>query len=477
MKINFIVLILLLSVENLFGNIEIENAFLKVIGYVPSGRFIIKTTGGDPKLTADKNAQLLYQDDPPTTFATIMVDKKLFQFGGEQGVFSLPMQVRNNSIIAIWSISDIEITQILEFAKGPTTGRMDSVKISYTIVNKDSRKHLVGLRLLLDTCLGKNDGASFRIPGRGNIRVETVFKGDDVPDYWYAFNDLGNPGVRAQCTLRGEGVTAPDMVIFAGWNRFNENSWDFQAIPGHSFRRSFIGSLDSLTADYWLPRNLVSGQSISFSTLYGIYGESHDHDDLFAVSPGGPLATKGEPVVITAEIQKTADAPANHVKAKIILPAGLKMYNNSPATKNLPDISMNSFVTQVKWIVVPDNPSASTVEYRIEVNGIINKKLVRTSVSRPLDIGRRSRSIFSSWQANNANSGIYSSNGNATNLDSINRTLDSMDRNLTGMDEILSDLDNIIENDSLYDNKTESQHAAEIRTVKVNMIQFNRTIK
>jgi hypothetical protein len=296
------------------------------------------------------------------------------------------MMIRDNTIVCTWTINNIEVTQLLEFATGPNTGRMDSVKISYAVQNKDFQAHEIGVRVLLDTFLGRNDGSPFRIPGVGEVTTETVFQGDKVPDYWYAFDDLGEPSVRAQGTLRAEGLTPPSSILFASWNRFEKNLWDIAPIEGRTFRRSGIGPLDSANAVYWNPVKVDPQGRIGVATMYGLYGATILKGEAFSLSLGGPKNTKGEEVVITADIQKTAQYPATEVVAEIKVPEGLSLAQGDTAVKQIGDIVSNNQVVKQSWALVPDGRAQGEIEYEVTVRGTVEKKQYSVSAKRTLTI-------------------------------------------------------------------------------------------
>ncbi len=143
---------------------------------------------------------------------------------------------------------------------------MDTVEISYRIWNKDSTSHNIGLRIVLDTYLGKEDGAPFRIPGVGPVITEKVLTGYKIPEYWYSYDDLIKPTVRAQGTLKIKGAPNPDKIIFAGWYNFSDNSWNFKTKEGRSFKKSFFASSDSAVGIFWEPKQIGIDDSITYKT-------------------------------------------------------------------------------------------------------------------------------------------------------------------------------------------------------------------
>ncbi len=378
-------LILFLATLTQASLVEIKNKYIKIIGDTVSGRFVIKTTDGDPDLKTDQNKLLLYEEYPPTSFSTIMINGEHYKFGEERGSFSIPIQVKDDTLISVWSINNIDITQLLEFTDGPNTGRPDSCKISYMIHNKSGMAAEIGLRILLDTYLGRNDGSPFRIPGIGEIITETSFLKDKIPYYWYAYDDLGDPSVRAQGSLKYEGITPPDMVIFASWDRFNKYLWDFPTVEGRSFRRAVIGPLDSATANYWLPVKVESGEKIGYSTLYGLYGATILRSDIFNISLSGPMTSKGEPVTVNADVQKKSMLPAENCSAEFILPMGLSFVNNDTALKDLGTIRSNH-VAKAVWNIVPDGRARGEIEYKINMKGTVEGKEYKTTAVRKLTV-------------------------------------------------------------------------------------------
>ena len=97
-----------------------------------TGRFAVDTTGGDPSRTADNDQALIYGSrEPWTSYTTVVVDGKPYLFGGPTqrragkatptGTMTQAPRVTGNAIVCATQVGDIEITQELSFARGPTT--------------------------------------------------------------------------------------------------------------------------------------------------------------------------------------------------------------------------------------------------------------------------------------------------------------------------------------------------------------------
>ncbi len=78
---------------------------------------------------------------------------------------------------------------------------------------------------MLDTMCGSNDGAPFRV-GSQAITTATALNGQEVPDYWQAFDSLSSPTVVCQSSLRGGNITPPDKVVLADWGTLADDTWD-----------------------------------------------------------------------------------------------------------------------------------------------------------------------------------------------------------------------------------------------------------
>src|SRR5690606_13411757 len=157
------------------------------------------------------------------SYTTIRIDGYDYVFGGttetragRRGMYgtriSGPQIVAGNSIATTWRFGDIEATQILSIVRSTTTGSLDTAKITYIVTNLGSTPHQVGLRMMLDTMLGSNDGAPFRA-GDKAITTDTVYRLAEIPRFVQAFDSLSNPSVTSQATLIGADATPPDRVM------------------------------------------------------------------------------------------------------------------------------------------------------------------------------------------------------------------------------------------------------------------------
>ena len=123
----------------------------------------------------------------------------------------------------LYSNSLITIEQQVEVIPGGLSldGKsrvLDTCLVRYVLANKDRAPHKMGLRFLLDTYIGANDGVPFTIPGDKELcdTFKDFDKPDRVPDFISAMehSDVNDPGTVAHVSLKvGGGLEAPSEVI------------------------------------------------------------------------------------------------------------------------------------------------------------------------------------------------------------------------------------------------------------------------
>lgn len=375
--------------------LEMKNQYLKITCDNKTGRFAIKTTGGAPELTTDQNSMLLYNnDDSFTSFTTIRIDGQNYKFGSDKGLFK-GLKKENNKIKCIWLVKNIEVTQSLMFVNSPTTGNKDTVELLYKVINKDYRLHKIGLRVMLDTYLGKEDGAPFRIPGIGEVTTETLLDGDLIPEYWYAYDDLVDSTIRAQGILKWDVPLQlqPDKVVYASWLRFDQHLWDFSIKKGRNFSRTALGPKDSAVAIYWDTEKFNPNESFTAKTYYGIYGASIYKGEVLNVSLSGPAFVPEDIFIITADIQNSSPNKINNVKAKLILPEGLTLSLGETSHKFIGTMKSKE-IKQAVWQILPGILKENISLYKVVITGFINDQKNIVKVERKIKVKEKKDKIM-----------------------------------------------------------------------------------
>ena len=384
--------------EDEHGNLELRNDYISIIvnqNDLNRGRFAINVTGGDPGRDDDNNNPLIYGlPNPWTSYTTIRIDNTNYVFGGEtdrragiDGNYGELVQeptMEDDKIITKYNYEGIIVRQILSFTKSSTTGLPDTARIEYEVENTSEHEKMLGLRLMIDTLLGENDGSPFRIADE-EIDVDRAYRNkDDVPEFWQTFDSVSDPKVSAQGTLRGAELTTPDRLYLSNWGSLADGVWDFNFEPGREYLREGEYELDSAMALFWEEEPLSPGETRRFATDYGLAGITLVPGilSLGVTSPSELVMDwPDNKAQIIAYIQNTADITAEDVTVELDAPDDLEFISGERET-TIGDLEAGE-TTQLMWEVSPQDTSQQRIDYEVNVRA---SNTDDNQVSRSLDI-------------------------------------------------------------------------------------------
>ena len=249
--------------------------------------------------------------------------------------------------IWVYDADQVHVTQTVGLVPGAQSGKIDTCLVHYRIDNKDSRPHTVGLRFLLDTFIGGNDGVPFLIPGRARLCDDSAeFRTSaEVPDFIQAreSDDLRKPGTIALIQLRIPGMEPPSRVTLGAWPNPSlgegcaqeKTLWD---VPAYSIKRN--DPPDSAVAIYWNPVPIDPGKSREMSFAYGLGSVSAgEGGGQLGLSVAGSFAPRGE-FTLTAEVRN----PVGGQTLALTLPEGFDLVTGD-MTQSVPVGGSASAVT------------------------------------------------------------------------------------------------------------------------------------
>ena len=377
--------------------LSIGNEFIRIRvnpGPQEAGRLAVDTTAGDPSRAADDNQVLIYGSrEPWTSYTTVVVDGVPHLFGGPTerragkgapvgSAVRLP-QRSGETITCAFRIGPIEVEQELGFARTPTTRVKDAARIMYRVTNRGGEAHAVGLRVMLDTMLGANDGAPLRAQ---QIAVDTAtrIEGDEVPEYWQAFDSLSAPAVISQGTLRAPGLTPPHRLDMVDWGTLADAPWQFPFVQGADFTRQGEQQSDTAVALYWNPEPLAPGESRTYVTLYGVGGVSvspaqlslgltapaevdFSHDDM-------------RPFSVTAYVENSGGFASRGTVCALTLDKGLRLADGRGAVKL--GLLAPGETKQITWRVLPTGEATGPLKLTAAVtsDNLESNRVVRDIV-------------------------------------------------------------------------------------------------
>lgn len=250
--------------------------------------------------------------------------------------------------------SRIRIAQQVEIVVGEQTRLYDTVLVRYVIENRDGKPHVVGLRALIDTLIGNNDGVPFLIPPGDDpaylMDSWAEFDRERVPPFIRAIEDLNDAnGVVAEMGLRLKGVEPIDRLVICRWpdnTRWGGTGkpldWKYEPISLNPAQP------DSCVVMYWSDKPMQPGEKRELAFTYGLgrisSGQGGPREQLRLLTAGA--SSIGRTFTATAYVKGIPPGQ----KAKIELPKGLELAEGQKAEQVVPAPGKQGY-SQVSWKV------------------------------------------------------------------------------------------------------------------------------
>lgn len=337
-------------------NSGMKNGYLRIACDKSTGAIRLWTTGGDPDNPNDNNKKLLYErpepknfDEYSTSVTAISLDDSKFLYSSRDWQTNLATK----SIDSSMTKNNVSISQSYKFVKSTSTDREDLVEISYTVKNNSSVSKKFGMRIMIDTMLGNNDDAPFRIPGTGAVTKEKQYNGDDIPAYYQAFDDLSNPTVVSYGCFDKTSQNKPDYVQFSYWrNQYNKN------LENRIDENSLIG--DSSVNSIWKEKTLAAGETKVYKMYYGLGSLQTSTGTLDFSGTSEKVATVNDdftgynPSSVMAFIKNPSDTDLKNVKVTLNLCDGLNLKKSGDSVTIDVGTLKSGEEKQLSWNVIFD---------------------------------------------------------------------------------------------------------------------------
>jgi hypothetical protein len=328
-----------------------------------------------------EHKKLTFGPDGGTNNTCVKIDgsehlfgKHPFAFEGKTKLEKLPDRQAWRAVM-VHPEKKIRVTQFVEVVPGEQSRLLDTCLIYYKVENYGTLPHTVGLRVLLDTFIGANDGVPFVIPGQPGLLTDArTFTEKEIPDYIEALenNDPQKPGTVARLGLAGLKLPGADLepvnkMIICHWpdNTGSETKWE----PSEEDKRIPItgGSKpDSCVFLYWSNQKIEAGDKREMAFTYGLGKIAVDADSGAAqqigLSAGGAFRPGGV-FTVTAYLKGAKEGQ----KVTIKLPNGVHLADKQQATQDVP-LPAGQPYSQVSWRLSAD----ANGEYRIQATSEAN---------------------------------------------------------------------------------------------------------
>ena len=352
---------------------NISNDYIQAV-IAENGRFTLGNIGGDPNNSNDDDKILLFgHPNPWSSFTSIRIDGVDYIFGSG-GTWIIPPCQQGGSLVASWEIgSQIVVTQTLTIVRSFSTGREDNLQIAYEIRNEGSSSPDIGLSLMLDTMLGDNDGAPFRVLGFGEVTVEKewVSPADTIPQYFQVFDNFDDPSVLSMFSITGVGFSDPDRLVLGSWPK--AYSGDSPSAPwNYTIESPPVEFYDSAVVISWNPQNFIFGQSRTYGTGYGLGGMTYVQWNPFNIGLSAPefLQINGsneyvpDPFTTVCYLKNSSGHTVTGATVKFNLAPGLIFDTGEIAEKALGDVPAEEIV-QKEWRVKPLGSMTGYVNFSV----------------------------------------------------------------------------------------------------------------
>ncbi len=257
------VLLILILVIPQIQALEIKDGRMKIKLHEDSGRFSVFYLDDIEK---QKFVPLLFGDDPRTSLLSILIGNKVYTMGETSGYRQAVQEVKEGAQF-VWTSNTLVITETFSFLRSASSPISDGFKINVSVRNISEQDIAIGFRYLFDTYLGEKDGNHFALEGGRAITSESLLRGS-YPAYW--ISPSAKTAVKGfQCMLSGEGITAPEKVVFANWKRLNESSWAYEVNSSRNFNYLPYSINDSAVGLYYEAETIPRGGSREINIVAG----------------------------------------------------------------------------------------------------------------------------------------------------------------------------------------------------------------
>ncbi|HEY7315902.1 MAG TPA: hypothetical protein VH643_41615 [Gemmataceae bacterium] len=378
-------------------NLKDADPLLSALSRDQDERFgLVMTKSKDPNY-ADKYKRLTYDDHGASNNTRIKIDDFDYVFGkktssniwaGRNGSLKhQPIPGRKGWTSTMeFSREKILVKQHVEVVPGQS-GYLDTLLVWYTVENKDDGKHKVGVRVMLDTFIGANDGVPFTIPGKkGFVDTKAEFLQKQIPDYIEVVekpDDPKDPGTVARMGLHLKlpgGIQLEDMDKLRIC-RFPGATAPWEPDVVESMRPDQPGEkADSCVFLYWPYENMNPNDIRHMAFTYGLGS--------LEIGEGGGGGGVSLALSVPASVQPDHDFVATAYvwkakkgdKVKLEVPRGLKLADGESVEKTIEEGGARS---QVFWHV----RSGRTGEYTLKATS-------GSAKSKPKQVVVKTTSIF-----------------------------------------------------------------------------------
>jgi hypothetical protein len=259
----------------------------------------------------------------------------------------------------------------VEIIVGEQTQLYDKVLVTYELENRDKKVHTIGLREMIDTYIGANDGVPFYVPPMDDIPArlvdtKAVLQKEKVPQFLRALEsaDPASPGAAvAELGLRLRGCDLPESVVICRWPQEHGGSearWDW---PFQAMNEPKGAEKDSCVVIYWAKQKMNPKEKRVLAYTYGLgkLAEAATQTAKGRVRLFSGPATVKKPFVLTAYVK------GDNQKVTLQLLEGLTLAKGQQA-QQVSKVGAGQDYAVLSWLVEAKKPGKYPVKAVLDGN-------------------------------------------------------------------------------------------------------------
>lgn len=236
------------------------SSVLEFDGVVTSdGRFQFKTKEGYPTTEKDNNQVLIYGSGFSSK-PRIIIDGVEQEIRSGSSTNTVKEENTYKTVYKFLS-NKVEVTQLVSLVK-------DKYEIRYSVKNKDTANHNIGLQFNLDTKLGSDDAAPF-IVDNSIVENEVRYNGG-IPSSFIVYNQNTGSGANAEFQAMGILKTTGDYTVVEEPSSFIVANYDKANTWNYTPSNSTTKITDTAYSLIWNSRNITGGSFFEVNTFFGI---------------------------------------------------------------------------------------------------------------------------------------------------------------------------------------------------------------
>lgn len=242
---------------------EIARGSLKLVLYPASGSFTLYKLSDVGK----NRYEALYddRDASATSWFSVLSNGRVFKLAKKTGKPVVFTETQDGAKFVFTLTDDFQVEQEFTFVASSLAGADPFVAIDTRIENTSGKNGVFALKALFDTTLGEGEGIHFYTDLRNRVSAETRLRDGVDRDAWI----VSKKGALAFMMLRsGSGVSNPETVYLANWDRLNTLTWIPDFVEGRSFNTIYSIN-DSAVLFVWPEKELRPNEKLSVQMQIG----------------------------------------------------------------------------------------------------------------------------------------------------------------------------------------------------------------